>query len=388
MSVYNGERYLRESVESILNQTFIDFEFIIVDDGSTDKTSAILAGYTDPRIVRLRNQTNLGLTKSLNRGLAAARGEYVARQDADDISHPDRLAEQVSFLDKHPDIALAGTAYVEMYEDGRDSRVMRVPLTPDDINEQLFYHHCFCHGAVMARRSCLEAVDGYNEQFLVAQDRDLWLRLAERYDLANLPEPLYYLRMSPGSITSQSRARQRRAIRQAVLEALERREPRSPSPLALGRFYWQVVLDELAAGNRETALDFLHQALAANPHLDSDFIYLTEVAVHRAFEIGSPRSPGANATEEAKLGFAFLSTLFSLLPSELKRLKEKYRWAWGELNAAYAFAAFDRDEVKQTRYHCLKAWLSGWPQWRNLGLLSVFLRSWRTGQPKSGTLTQ
>ena len=102
MSVYNGERYLREAVDSILGQTFGAFEFVIVDDASTDETPLILSGYTDPRIVFLRNDENLGLTRSLNVGLKMACGEYIARQDADDISLPNRLERQVGLLDEQP----------------------------------------------------------------------------------------------------------------------------------------------------------------------------------------------------------------------------------------------------------------------------------------------
>src|SRR5689334_14706995 len=99
MSVYNGERFLREAVYSVLAQTFRDFEFLLIDDGSIDGTAAILDSFTDPRIVRLRNETNIGLTRSLNRGLEAARGDYIARMDGDDSSKPGRFAGQVAYLD-------------------------------------------------------------------------------------------------------------------------------------------------------------------------------------------------------------------------------------------------------------------------------------------------
>jgi len=109
MSVYNGEKYLREAIESILNQTFRDFEFIIINDGSTDKTSEILSSYNDPRIVIINNKRNIGLTKSLNKGLKMVKGEYIARQDADDVSLPERLERMVNFLDMNRDVGLLGS---------------------------------------------------------------------------------------------------------------------------------------------------------------------------------------------------------------------------------------------------------------------------------------
>ena len=109
MSVYNGEKYLREAINSILSQTFNDFEFLIINDGSTDGTADILKSYTDSRIKIINNEKNIGLTKSLNKGLKIAKGEYIARQDADDISMPERLKEEVAFLEIHKDYAVVGT---------------------------------------------------------------------------------------------------------------------------------------------------------------------------------------------------------------------------------------------------------------------------------------
>ena len=111
LSVYNGERYLRESIESILNQTFTDFEFLIINDGSTDDSRRIISSYDDPRIQLIDNEQNIGLSQSLNKGLKLARGTYIARQDADDISEPERLAKQVSYMDRNPHIALLGSWY-------------------------------------------------------------------------------------------------------------------------------------------------------------------------------------------------------------------------------------------------------------------------------------
>ena len=158
MSVYNGERYLREAVESILNQTFIDFEFVIIDDGSTDDTLGILERYTDPRIRLVKNGRNIGLTESLNRGIRLARGKYVARQDADDISLPERLSSQLLFLDKHRGIGLVGTSFDIIDSSGRLCEQVILPTDNETLQELLWVRNCFCHGSVMMRKEYLDAL--------------------------------------------------------------------------------------------------------------------------------------------------------------------------------------------------------------------------------------
>ena len=138
-SVYNGERYLRESVESILNQTFPDFEFVIVDDGSTDRTFEILSSYNDPRIVLLQNSSNLGLIGSLNRGLEVCRAPLIARHDADDFSHLDRISRQLDFMENHLDVAVLGTQMQVIDEKGRDLYFYDVPCSHSLIVWNLFW---------------------------------------------------------------------------------------------------------------------------------------------------------------------------------------------------------------------------------------------------------
>jgi len=280
MAVYNGTRFLREAIESVLGQNFSDFEFIIVDDGSTDETPEILASYADPRIRVLRNHENLGLAASLNRGIERARGEYLARMDADDISRAQRFARQVGFLEQHPEVILLGTAYEEVDEQGRVVRYGDLPLANNELQTELLLRNRFCHGVVMMRRKALIRAGGYDEAFEQSQDYDLWLRLAELGEIANLPEYLYAWRRHPGSVgrlhesqqTGRAELAQRRAWRRrscslrfhdqatllawarAVLRAREVlpavlllakamiRNPFSASPLrlVLGRLVWFV----------------------------------------------------------------------------------------------------------------------------------------------------
>lgn len=191
MSVYNGEKYLRESIESILSQTFSDFEFIIVDDSSTDRSVETIQGYGDDRIKVTTNEKNIGLTKSLNKALAQARGDYIARQDADDISLPNRLEEQVKYFKKYPGVALLGTSIYRIDEDGRILGKMVATASPGKI---LFKENQFSHGTVMFRREVIDKLGGYDESFRCAQDYELWLRIAKHYEVRILTQILYKLR--------------------------------------------------------------------------------------------------------------------------------------------------------------------------------------------------
>jgi glycosyltransferase involved in cell wall biosynthesis len=200
MGVYNGGGYLREAVDSILDQTFTDFEFIIIDDGSIDDTKAILESYNDDRIV-LVHQENIGLTKALNKGLSIAKGKFIARQDADDISHPERFERQVRYMQENSDCLVLGTWMDVIDENGLKYNTFRYPEHFADIREAMKRYDPIGHGTIMARTSALVENCGYNEKFYYAQDYDFWLRLSEVGELRNLPEELYSLRLWPGSIS-------------------------------------------------------------------------------------------------------------------------------------------------------------------------------------------
>jgi glycosyltransferase involved in cell wall biosynthesis len=188
MSVYNGQRFVAETIESVLDQTYKDFEFIIVNDGSTDGTGQIIKRYKDRRIQVINSPANLGLPAALNLGVRSSNGAYIARVDADDPCFPDRFEKQVRFLDAHSDIQAVGGAAVVVNEAGRRLCLIKHPSAPEVIRKTLPKNSCFVHGAVMMRRSAFEQVDGYREQFTYAQDYDLWLRMSERGALANLDD--------------------------------------------------------------------------------------------------------------------------------------------------------------------------------------------------------
>jgi hypothetical protein len=202
MPVHNGGPYLERAVESILGQSFTDFEFVIIDDGSTDSTPEVLRRYqaADHR-VRVHPQEKAGLVASLNNGCRQARAAYLARMDADDIAFPNRLARQVEFLDREPGVAVVGSATVTIDASGRELKRHGCPTSHGEIVEALREYNPFTHPSVMLRAEALAAVGGYRPAYQPAEDYDLWLRLSERYRLANLPEPLLYYRLYPGQVS-------------------------------------------------------------------------------------------------------------------------------------------------------------------------------------------
>lgn len=203
MSVHNGARYLRDAVDSLLEQTFTDFELLVVDDASSDETPAILASYTDPRLCVLTHELNLGLTKSLNNALRESRGELIARQDADDRSHPSRLQKQVDFLDAHPELVLVGTGVRAMGPSGAvmRARVQHHAQTPLGVQWQLLFGNPFTHSSVMFRKAIVFGqLGGYDESYYYNQDFELWSRVAAEYGTCNLAEELVDCRVHSESI--------------------------------------------------------------------------------------------------------------------------------------------------------------------------------------------
>ena len=204
MPAYNGEPYLKAAVDSILEQSFGDLELIVVDDCSTDGTPDTLRAYADPRLRILRNEVNLGIVGALNRGLSAATGKYVARMDADDISHPDRLARQVAYMDANPGVLLTGTR-VDFIDGNGEPLKRNIVLPTDDkaIRLQSAFFPAFVHPTVMIRGETLRRHGlRYVEAFRYAEDYDLWTRIMALGEVANLPEPLLSYRTHNAQISS------------------------------------------------------------------------------------------------------------------------------------------------------------------------------------------
>lgn len=206
MPVYNGAQFLREAVDSILTQTFKNFEFIIIDDGSTDGTKAVLSTLNDPRIRIITHQNNQGIVAALNDGIRASRGKYIARMDADDVSDNQRFEHQVKLLDAHSDLAVVGTFLSITDTKGKLLFTIEPPTRNAAIKNFLHRDSCLAHGSVMMRKSVLVEVDMYSASKKVrhAEDYDLFMRIATSYKMTNIPAYLYTRKEHISSISHQN----------------------------------------------------------------------------------------------------------------------------------------------------------------------------------------
>lgn len=198
MPVYNGEKYIREAIASILNQTFRDFEFLIINDGSTDRSVEIINSYKDPRIRLVHNENNLKLIATLNKGLDLSVGEYLVRMDCDDIALPERIKKQVSFMDGHPDVVVSGT-WLKTVGNGFD-KVWTVPRNHEDIRCRMLFEDVIYHPTVIMRLKPFKDHGIYYRSFIHAEDYELWVRIMEQFKVANIDEVLLYYRVHPGQI--------------------------------------------------------------------------------------------------------------------------------------------------------------------------------------------
>jgi glycosyltransferase involved in cell wall biosynthesis len=265
MPVHNAEFYLEEAVESILGQTFTDFEFIIVDDGSTDQSLRILQRYArqDDRIV-LTSRPNTGIVGALNEGLSMARGGLIARMDGDDVSMPDRFSRQVERLRRAPDCVVLGCRVLLIDPDGAPICETNKETSHEAIDAAHISRRggAISHPAAMMRREALEAVGGYREEYPCAQDFDLFLRLAEIGRLANLPDTLFKYRQHFQMVSHSRREAQQEAVTRALKDAYMRRrlplpqsylQPRAAPYVSVWEQHRAWALSALGAGNLVTA---------------------------------------------------------------------------------------------------------------------------------------
>lgn len=241
MSVYNSARYLAEAIDSILNQTFSDFEFIIVNDGSTDVSREIIQSYSDKRIRLIDNVINLGLPASLNKGMALSRGTYIARMDADDVALPNRLSSQIDFMGYAQNVDICGSWY-EFFGDWE--KVVKPPVDHQDIKGTLFFKNCIAHSTVCIRKSSFEKSGlSYDEAYRYAQDYELWCRLVNSLVFANMPKILLKYRVHilqarerHGKKQDEFADRVRRKNLQAIGLQLPREEEKIYFDMVAGRF--------------------------------------------------------------------------------------------------------------------------------------------------------
>jgi glycosyltransferase involved in cell wall biosynthesis len=219
MPVYNGEKYLSEAIDSILAQSYKNFELLIINDGSTDNCVSIINSYNDPRIRLVHNEKNLKLIATLNKGLELAQGEYIARMDCDDISLPERLAKQVAFMDSNPAIGICGT-WVKTFGE-LDGHVWQFPPEPDQIKAGLFFENQIAHPSVLIRRASLKEFNlSYDPQEVHAEDYGLWLKCSRLFSMANVPEVLLMYRFTSTSVSRVNIAAQQETLKQICRENL------------------------------------------------------------------------------------------------------------------------------------------------------------------------
>jgi len=275
MPVFNAERYLPEAIETILSQTFTDFEFLILDDASTDGSLALARRYAQrDRRIRVFSFEHRGYPALLNEGLALATGRYLARMDADDAVRADRLERQVDFLRAHRDCVAVGSQAMMIDSDGDVLDHTVLPTSHEEIDRlQLGGRYQMAHASIVMLTEVMRRVGGYRPEFEPAEDYDLLLRLAEIGKLANIDEPLYSYRMHPTQITVLKYERQQAAMREAQILACGRRgiAAVSTAPLVHRRpaVQWQlcVVWAECAlrSGHLPGALKYAKRAVRMRP---------------------------------------------------------------------------------------------------------------------------
>jgi glycosyltransferase involved in cell wall biosynthesis len=260
MSVFNGGPSLSRAIESILNQTFKNFEFIIINDGSTDESLQIIKSYADadPRIVVL-NQSNHGLIYSLNRGIRHARADLIARIDADDSSHPQRFEKQVAALRAFPEVSVIGSSFSLVDQNDHTIRTFVPPSDDIDIRRQLFSRNPLCHGSVMMRKDTIESVGLYHASAVVAEDYDLWVRVASAGGtFMSIPESLYRWQHNPDGISWNNNDKQAKQVARLREGLWQKLDFPSESSWNLIRRVWRIRLKQpIFAGQsaRQLALD-------------------------------------------------------------------------------------------------------------------------------------
>lgn len=201
MPAYNAEKYIGEAIESILNQSFTDFEFIIVNDGSTDNTKDIILSYSDPRVVYLENEKNSGIVVTLNKGIDNATGEYIARMDSDDISLPTRFEKQIDFMENHPEIGVLGTA-IKTFGEDIQGQIINFNTAPNRLKADLLFSTNIAHPSVMLRKSVIDEYNiRYDLEYAGVEDFLMWWNLSQKTQIATLSEVLLNYRIHKSQIT-------------------------------------------------------------------------------------------------------------------------------------------------------------------------------------------
>lgn len=369
MTVYNGERHVGQTVESILGQTFTDFEFLITDDGSMDSTFLVLSTFAarDQRITLFRNEQNMNITRSMNGLFRLAKGEYISRHDADDISVSDRFVRQVEFLDTHTDVGLVASDVQVIDEHGQPMALEMFvsPCDNESIQQLLVDHNCLCQGSVMFRRPWLEAIGLYDETLNYTEDYDLWLRMSEVARVEKLPDKLYWYRRHSESVSFRHYGLQTLHSAIALEKAYERRTtarlPR-PSLMWIADIYLRAAELCALAGEPEKT----QQSLLGIWKFQPEFFETDKVTV--PFE---PTVAGLQMAESALGG--------------LPKTPSLARWIahfFGRWHLRQVFEAASKGDWQQVHHH-LWVGLRHDPSWLlNWGVIVISLKAllWRVGE--------
>ena len=302
MPVYNGASYLRQAMASLRWQTFSDWEFLCVNDGSTDRSLAILQAFAqaDARI-RILNQDNRGIVEALNRGILAAKADWIARMDCDDVARPDRLATQFQFVQENPNCLVVGSHVLMTDPDGDPLKEQRYPSEHDEIEKLLLNRNAgsIAHPTVLMRRDAVIAAGLYRQRFQWVEDADLWLRLARRGQLANIARVLLHYRLHEQSVCRQRGGQQRERMRQLLQEAHAERGIAMPPTASLAnddRKKPSSILGKWArqaarAGYYRTALKHWRSQLAVEPVSLLTFRVTAEMFARGAVSLLARRHP-------------------------------------------------------------------------------------------------
>ncbi|WP_270527125.1 glycosyltransferase family 2 protein [Holdemanella biformis] len=215
MSTYNDEEFINESISSILNQTYNNFEFIIINDASNDDTKRILDNLLDDRLIIIHNKKNQKLAKNLNKAISISKGKYIARMDADDISLINRMSIQVDFMERNPDVDVVGSFAEKI---GDQSGIISYPLKHEEIKDKLLFDNCMCHPSIMFRKSTLDYT--YDENCEAAQDYELWSRIIWDKKFANIPKPLLKYRIHSNQTRNKNGNNQKKGAKIARIQMI------------------------------------------------------------------------------------------------------------------------------------------------------------------------
>lgn len=371
LPAYNAGHTIGAAIQSILSQTYTDFEVMVINDGSTDDTQSVVQGFDDPRVRTLRNPQNMGLVASLNRGIEEAQGTLLARMDADDISMPERLAAQVQYMQSNPRLGVVSCHY-ETFDDKSPflERVV-LPTSDAEVRYDLYAKtNCFCHPAAMMRRQALEQVGGYKAEWFPAEDRELWTRMLETWHGANVPQTLHRMRRHAKSISSQNMKCQASLVLAAMTEVLARRLAPTDIDLAAQHAGW-------ARGELFVAFGLAgdHDSEVVGQHLDRAVTTEEWTALHSFKEILADRIVVFmhHSNGDAAGCRRLVNKVLEAAPASLRSMQAARREFESQVYAIAAFFHAQSGQRTLSQREAVRALIKDRSQWHNRGLIKLAL---------------